>query len=45
MRVVWGAAAGGESASEPTADQKIVALERYVKDKGPLDKSGGAGRH
>ena len=42
VRVVWGAAEGGESASEPSAEEKIAALERHVQEKGPLEKSGGA---
>ena len=39
-RVVWGAAPGRESAGEPSAKEKIAALEQLVRDKGPLDKSG-----
>jgi hypothetical protein len=40
-RVVWGASPGRESASEPTAEQKISALLDYIADKGPLDRDGG----
>jgi hypothetical protein len=40
-RIVWGAAPGQESSREPTAEQKISALEEYVRDKGPLDRDGG----
>jgi hypothetical protein len=41
VRVVWGLAAGHESASEPSTEQKIAALERFVHDKGPLAREGG----
>jgi len=41
IRVVWGAAPGSESLGEPSAEQKIAALERLVHDKGPLDRTGG----
>jgi hypothetical protein len=37
-RVIWGASPGQESTGEPTAAQKIAALEQYVREKGPLDK-------
>ena len=39
VRVVWGSAVAGESAAEPSAEQKIAALEHYVQDKGRLDRS------
>jgi hypothetical protein len=42
VRVVWGASPGHESKAEPTATQKIAAVEQYVHDKGPLDRDGGA---
>jgi len=42
VHVVWGGAPGHESSSEPSAQQKIAALQQYVHDKGPLDKSGTA---
>jgi hypothetical protein len=42
VRVVWGAAPGHESKGEPTAIQKIAALEQYVHEKGPLNRDGGA---
>jgi hypothetical protein len=38
VRVVWGPALGHESASEPSAAQKITALEHYVHDRGPLGR-------
>jgi hypothetical protein len=41
VRIVWGSPLGHESAGEPTAEQKIAALEKYVRDKGPLDREGG----
>jgi hypothetical protein len=41
VRVVWGALPGGESSREPTAEQKMAALEQYVSDKGPLERDGG----
>jgi hypothetical protein len=41
VRVVWGVATGSESSSEPTAKEKIAALERYLHDKGPLSREGG----
>ena len=41
VRVVWGAAVGREMPAEPSAEQKIAALERHVRDKGPLDRDGG----
>jgi len=41
VRVVWGAPPGRESSREPSAEQKIAALEQYVHDKGPLDRDGG----
>ena len=41
MRVIWGPAPGSESAREPSAEQKIAALEQYVHDKGPLERDGG----
>jgi hypothetical protein len=40
VRVVWGVAPGHESADEASPLQKITALEQYVNDKGPLEKSG-----
>jgi hypothetical protein len=40
VRVVFGSPPGRESSSEPSVEQKIAALEQYVHDKGPLDKSG-----
>ena len=40
-RVIWGASPGRELAGEPTATQKIAALEQYVREKGPLDKQIG----
>jgi hypothetical protein len=40
-RVLWGAAPGRESSSEPAAEQKIAALVEYIADKGPLDRAGG----
>jgi len=42
VRVVWGLAPGHESAEEVSVLQKIKALEQYVHDKGPLDKSGAS---
>lgn len=42
VRVIWGAVGGRESSSDPTAEEKIAALERYVHDKGPLLREGGA---
>jgi hypothetical protein len=36
-RVIWGAAPGSESESEPSAEQKMALLENLVADKGPLD--------
>ena len=30
-----------EPSREPSAEQKIAALEHYVHDKGPLDRDGG----
>ena len=41
VRIMWGSSPGSESASEPTAEQKITALEQLVRDKGPLDRDGG----
>ena len=41
VHVVWGGVPGRDSSSEPSSEQKIAALEQYVHDKGPLDKSGG----
>jgi len=41
VRIVWGALPGRETSREPSAEQKIAALERYVQDKGPLDRDGG----
>ena len=41
VRVLWGASPGNESAREPSAEQKIAALEQLVRDKGPLDRDGG----
>lgn len=38
-RVVWGAAPGHEASGEPSAEQKIAALEHLVSDKGPLDRA------
>jgi len=40
VRVVWGVAAGHESTGEPSVEQKIAALEQYVRDKGPLSRDG-----
>jgi hypothetical protein len=37
-RVIWGSAPGHESTGEPTAAQKMAALDLYVREKGPLDK-------
>lgn len=42
VRVVWGSAVAGESTGEPSAEQKIAALEHYVQDKGRLDRSDGS---
>jgi hypothetical protein len=42
VRIVWGAVPGHEMPAEPTAEQKIHALEQFVRDKGPLDRDGGA---
>ena len=39
-RIVWGSAPGREATGEPSAEQKILALEQLVADKGPLDRSG-----
>jgi hypothetical protein len=39
VRVIWGSVDEAESIDEPTAARKIAALETYVHDKGPLDKS------
>jgi hypothetical protein len=41
-RIVWGAAPGHESAGEPSAEQKIAALEQFVRHKGPLENGGGS---
>ena len=41
VRIVWGAAPGSEAPGEPTADEKIAALEHLVADKGPLDRDNG----
>jgi hypothetical protein len=38
VRVLWGSGHGNESAREPSAEQKITALEQLVRDKGPLDR-------
>jgi hypothetical protein len=38
VRVIWGSLPGRESSGEPSAAQRISALERYVYDKGPLNK-------
>jgi hypothetical protein len=35
VRVLWGTA-GSTETGDPTAEEKITALERYVQDKGPL---------
>jgi hypothetical protein len=40
VRIIWGSAAISESAREPSAEQKIAALEQLVHDKGPLDREG-----
>ena len=40
-RILWGHAPGQETATEPTPEQKIQALENYVNDKGPLDRENG----
>ncbi len=42
VRAIWGPAPGSESAREPSAEQKIAALEQYVSDKGPLEREGGS---
>ncbi len=41
VRVLWGSAISGEAAGEVSAEQKIAALEKFVQDKGPLDRDGG----
>jgi len=38
VRIVWGAAPGGEATDEPSPEQKIATLEHHVADKGPLDR-------
>jgi len=38
VRVIWGQSPGHESASEPTAEQKISAIEQMVQERGPLEK-------
>jgi hypothetical protein len=38
VRVIWGSLPGRETTDEPSAEQKIAALERYVHDKGALNK-------
>jgi hypothetical protein len=40
-RVIWGAVPGRETASEPSAEQKLAALATLISDKGPLDRPGG----
>jgi hypothetical protein len=40
VRVVWGPPIGRESSGEPSAAEKIAALETYVRDKGRLDREG-----
>jgi len=40
VRIIWGSAAISDSAREPSAEQKIAALEQLVHDKGPLDREG-----
>jgi hypothetical protein len=40
-RVVWGATPGRETAVEPAAEQKVLALLDYIADKGPLDRANG----
>lgn len=42
VRVIWGPAAASESPGEPSAEEKIVALERYVQDKGSLNRPEGS---
>jgi hypothetical protein len=42
VRVIWGAVTSGQTTDEPTAAEKIEALERYVHDKGPLSREGAA---
>jgi hypothetical protein len=42
VRVVWGLSPGHESTEEASVLQKIKALEQYVHEKGPLDKSGAS---
>jgi len=42
VRVIWGSSVAGESSAEPSAEQKIAALEHYVQDKGRLDRSDGS---
>ena len=41
VRIVWGPAPGSESTQDPSAEQRIAALEQYVHDKGPLERDGG----
>jgi hypothetical protein len=41
VRIIWGAVPGREMPAEPSAEQKIAALERHIQDKGPLDRDGG----
>jgi hypothetical protein len=42
VRVIWGPAPGGESPGDPSPEEKITALERYVQDKGPLTRPDAA---
>lgn len=39
-RVIWGSAPGSERTGEPSAAQKVGALEQYAKTKGTLDQNG-----
>jgi hypothetical protein len=41
VRIIWGAIPGREAPGEPSPEQKLAALERYVQDKGSLDREGG----
>jgi hypothetical protein len=37
-RIVWGSAPGMESSGEPSPEDKMASLERFVADKGDLDR-------
>jgi hypothetical protein len=39
-RIIWGGMPGNETQAEPSAEQKIAALEQFVRNKGPLDRDG-----